>query len=205
MVDMRYKVALITVTSAALLAASSHAQAEPFVHRDLTLPGGVWAIDLGLGVGHVDRPAPVEDITGLGFNLEVKGGLTPRLQLGLRTGIRVGIDGRTTQADRYGRTFETETYDTGAGHRRQPGALAAVRGRAHGGRRAGARGTALCAHRRWNQDRNHDRAPDALPPGRARAARERRLCLRAWRFFPNVKGSGAADYFGFGVGLELRM
>jgi len=31
LVDMRYKVALITVTSAALLAASSHAHAEPLL------------------------------------------------------------------------------------------------------------------------------------------------------------------------------
>jgi hypothetical protein len=99
---------------AALAAAPSRAEAEIFVHRDQVLPGGVWAIDFGLGIGHVDPPGPVGPFTGLGFNLEIKGGLTSRLQLGVRTGIRVGDDGKITQADRYGRTFETETYGTGA-------------------------------------------------------------------------------------------
>jgi hypothetical protein len=103
---------LVSFSLAAIVAVVPPAQAEVFVHRDQTLPGGVWALDLGLGIGHVDRPAPFADVTGLGFNLELKGGLTQRLQLGVRTGIRVGDDGKATQADRYGRTFETETYGT---------------------------------------------------------------------------------------------
>lgn len=107
------KTTLLVFTVVAALAASSRAQAEIFVHRDLALPGGVWALDLGLGVGHFDPAGPSGPYTGLGFNLEVKGGLTSTLQLGLRTGIRVGNDGKTTRADQYGRTFETETYDTG--------------------------------------------------------------------------------------------
>jgi hypothetical protein len=104
---------VFTVTLAAGLAASSRASAEPFVHRDLTLPRGVWALDLGLGVGHISRDPPFDDLTGIGFNLEAKGGLTSALQLGIRTGIRVGTDGKLTRADQYGRTFETETYGTG--------------------------------------------------------------------------------------------
>jgi hypothetical protein len=101
----------------ALLAATlapSPARGDVFVHRDQILPNGVWAFDLGLGIGHLSEPAPIDDVTGLGFNLELKGSLTPRLQLGVRTGIRVGSDGKATEADRFGRTFETETYGTGA-------------------------------------------------------------------------------------------
>jgi hypothetical protein len=110
----KIQLALIVLTVvAAQAAAPPRAQAEIFVHRDLALPGGVWAVDLGLGIGHVDPPGIAGPYTGLGFNLEVKGGLTSTLQLGLRTGIRVGNDGKITQADRYGRTFETETYGTG--------------------------------------------------------------------------------------------
>jgi hypothetical protein len=67
-------------------------------------------VDLGLGIGHADPAGPPGPFTGLGFNLEIKGGLTSNLQLGFRTGIRVGDDGKLTQADSYGRTFETETY-----------------------------------------------------------------------------------------------
>ena len=97
---------------AATFASLAPAQAEVFVHRDLTLPNGVWALDLGLGIGHIDQPAPISDVTGLGLNLELKWGLSRALQLGLRTGVRFDTDGKITQADRYGRTFETETYGT---------------------------------------------------------------------------------------------
>jgi hypothetical protein len=68
----------------------------------------MWALDFGLGIGHLDTP----DITGLGFNLELKAGVTSALQLGVRTGVRVGNDGKVTRADELGRTFETESYGT---------------------------------------------------------------------------------------------
>jgi hypothetical protein len=88
------------------------AQAAPaWVFRGLTLPRGDVALDLGLGLGH--QPIPGDrSITGLGMNLEVAFGITHELELGLRTGARFGSDGEATQADRYGRTFDTETYGT---------------------------------------------------------------------------------------------
>jgi hypothetical protein len=89
------------------------ARATPFVERPLTLPPSEWALGVGLGIGHDERPDPLDDITGLGVNLELRGGLTSGLQLGVRTGLRLGTDGRLTQADTYGRTFETETYGVG--------------------------------------------------------------------------------------------
>jgi len=86
------------------------AEAAPFVNRPMTLSRSDWALDFGLGIGHRDEPT---DDTGFGLNLEIAAGLTSFLQLGVRTGIRFGSDGRVTGADYYGRTHETETYNTG--------------------------------------------------------------------------------------------
>ncbi len=89
------------------------ALAAPFIEQPIVLPPSEWALDLGLGIGHLDLPSPLSDITGTGLNLELRGGIAPAIQVGIRTGVRIGSDGRATQADRYGRTFETETYGTG--------------------------------------------------------------------------------------------
>jgi hypothetical protein len=92
---------------------SSQAEAASFVNRPITLSRSDFALDLGLGVGHIDRGPNNDGITGVGFNLELKAGITSFVELGVRTGIRVGRDGRATRADHYGRTFETETYGSG--------------------------------------------------------------------------------------------
>jgi hypothetical protein len=97
--------------------AASHA-AERWIDRSMTIPRLVFAGDVGLGIGHVrfDR-GPFRDddtVTGLGMNLEAGFGITDRLDLGLRTGVRFGYDGRYTGADYYARTLWTETYGTGA-------------------------------------------------------------------------------------------
>src|SRR5580693_7877017 len=93
-----------------LLARASQA-APPWVDRPLTLPSGDWAFDFGLGVGHV--PAPVDD-TAAGVNAEMAVGLTRRVELGLRTGIRIGNDfDRGINADGYGRLFDRQTFDAG--------------------------------------------------------------------------------------------
>src|SRR5438105_675603 len=84
--------------------------AEPWVDRPLTLPRLNVAFDTGLGIAHVKAPG---GITGAGLNLEVALGLTSRLEIGFRTGGRFGNEGKVTQADAYGRTFDTETYGTG--------------------------------------------------------------------------------------------
>ena len=97
--------------SLATLSDSSDA-AERWVDRPMTLHRLVFAGDAGLGVGHVRVPAPGNSITGLGLNLEGALGVTERLELGFRTGIRFGNDGRGTGADSYGRTLWTETYGT---------------------------------------------------------------------------------------------
>ncbi|HVZ71833.1 MAG TPA: hypothetical protein VHJ20_05600 [Polyangia bacterium] len=89
----------------------AHAAAE-FVYRGITLPRGDVALDLGLGFGH----APIDanrSYNGFGMNLEIAGGITHELELGLRTGFRFDDDGQATQADSYGRAYETETFGTG--------------------------------------------------------------------------------------------
>jgi hypothetical protein len=99
----------LAATLAATLASEAHA-APPWVDRHLTLPGGDWAFDFGLGLGHV----AYDDDTGVGINAEVAVGLTSRIELGVRTGLRFG-DGldRSIQADGYGRLFDRQTFDTG--------------------------------------------------------------------------------------------
>ena len=104
----------LALAMALWLAAGSSAQAAPeWIFRGLTLPRGDVALDLGLGLGH----APIDlnrSTTGFGMNLEIAVGVTHELELGFRTGTRIGADGEATQADRYGRTFDTETYGTGS-------------------------------------------------------------------------------------------
>jgi hypothetical protein len=102
-------VLLVTTLSALLAGTGGVAEAAPFVHRPLTLSRSEWALDFGLGLHHV-RANP--DLNGFGLNFEVGVGLTSFLQLGVRTGVRIGAEGRATQADSFGRTFETETYGT---------------------------------------------------------------------------------------------
>lgn len=105
--------ASLALATALWLAAASRAQAAPeWIFRRLTLPRGDVALDIGLGLGH--EPVGANgSVTGFGMNLEIAFGVTHELELGLRTGTRIGSDGEATQGDRYGRTFDTETYGTG--------------------------------------------------------------------------------------------
>jgi len=85
--------------------------APPWVDRPLTLPGGDWAFDFGMGVEHV--PDPVDNTVGV--NAEMAVGLTNRVELGVRTGLRLGdFDSRVYDADFYGRLFDRQTLAVGA-------------------------------------------------------------------------------------------
>jgi hypothetical protein len=107
----RKSLALFACCIAFHLSATDSPAAPPWVDRPLTLPSGDWAFDLGLGVGHV--PAPGED-TAAGVNAEMAVGLTRRVQLELRTGVRFGNDfDRGINADGYGRLFDRQTFDAG--------------------------------------------------------------------------------------------
>jgi hypothetical protein len=86
--------------------------APPWVDRPDTLPAGNWSFDFGLGIGHVPPPPAGESDTGVGVNFDMAVGITDRIELGLRTGLRVG-DGwaRGIHADEYGRLFDREYVD----------------------------------------------------------------------------------------------
>jgi len=113
---IRRCIALVAALLSLIAFESNSEAAERWVDRPMTLHRLVFAGDVGLGVGHVGirNRFAAADATGVGMNLEGALGVTERLELGFRTGLRFGNDGRWTSADSYGRTLWTETYGTGA-------------------------------------------------------------------------------------------
>lgn len=102
------------VAVAALVALPGAALAAPqWVDRPMTLPRLVFAGDVGLGIGHQGFGAGSN--AGLGLNLEGAFGITDRIEVGLRTGLRPGDLGfRSAAGDVYARALWTETFWTGA-------------------------------------------------------------------------------------------
>ena len=98
-------VALATLTFAGTLSA-----APAWVDRSLTLPRLVFAGDAGFGIAH--QRVVRQDVTGAGLNLEAALGITDAFEIGFRTGVRFGPDGKAVRADSFGRTLFTETYGT---------------------------------------------------------------------------------------------
>jgi hypothetical protein len=258
---MRNKAATVSSITLALLIGFASAARADFVDRPLVLPRAQWALDLGLGIGHLNRNPPLTDITGLGFNLELRGGISDSLEIGLRTGIRIGNDGKFTFADSFGRTFNTETYDPGLDTVANPevtlkfalarGDVAAVA--LEGGVYIPIDGDvgillALPLHLHLAPAIRFDTGvyvpivftdPDTstvvsfpfhlwfeidrvaiglltgvrlFNPGTTEVplgaginlALNRDADLRGWLLFPNVRGSGSTNYFGGGIGIELR-
>ncbi|HMA96553.1 MAG TPA: hypothetical protein VKP30_27900 [Polyangiaceae bacterium] len=91
--------------------------AQVWVDRPISLPRHDWAFDFGMGIGHLNAPGSP---TGVGLNLEAAVGATRRFELGIRTGIRLGDDGRITKADEYGRLFDRQTFGTNYDHVANP-------------------------------------------------------------------------------------
>ncbi|MDP8998921.1 MAG: hypothetical protein M3O46_02295 [Myxococcota bacterium] len=111
---MRLRTLLVISVSAGVPAvATDAAGAPPWVDRNLTLPSGDWSFDFGLGVGHVPHD-PVADRSSAGINAEVVVGVTHRVEIGVRTGMRFGdFTDRSIQADQYGRLFDRQTFGAG--------------------------------------------------------------------------------------------
>jgi len=110
------------VSSAVAFASDMAVAAPPWVDRHITLPDANWAFDVGLGVGHlpgdalppVPLPLTTPDDSGAGINAEMAVGITNRVELGIRTGIRFGdYPDRLIRADEYGRLFDRQTFGTG--------------------------------------------------------------------------------------------
>jgi hypothetical protein len=92
---------------AATTLARDAAAAPPWVDRGLTLPSGDWAFDIGAG-SLIGVPA------NAGMNLEMGVGLTSRIELGVRTGLRFGnAPVRGDHPDDYARLFDMQTFDDG--------------------------------------------------------------------------------------------
>jgi hypothetical protein len=88
--------------------------APPWVDRNLTLPGGDWAFDFGFGVANGTPPGVPGPVTGPGVNAEVAVGLVSRVELGVRTGLRLGDpDSRHEHGDEFGRLFDRQYFDGG--------------------------------------------------------------------------------------------
>src|SRR3954449_13056542 len=104
------RVLIITMTAAA--GWSGGAEGAPFVSRPLALSRSDWSLDLGLGLHHIRFANTENDYTGFGMNLEAAVGITSFVQLGLRTGVRFGNEGKASQADEFGRMFDFQTYGT---------------------------------------------------------------------------------------------
>lgn len=85
------------------------AAAPRYIDRPLVLRRGDWALNFGLAVAH----APTPSLTGPGINGEFAVGLGSDLELGVRSGMRIGRDARFVQADTGARLFDTETFGTG--------------------------------------------------------------------------------------------
>jgi hypothetical protein len=100
-------VAFVAMLAATSLSAGRAEAAAPWIYRGLTLPRHDVALGFGLGYGH-SPPAPGYDNAGWGLNLELRGAVTHNFELGLRMGFRLDDGGQNTQADRYGRPFDTE-------------------------------------------------------------------------------------------------
>ncbi|HEY8087211.1 MAG TPA: hypothetical protein VIF09_05190 [Polyangiaceae bacterium] len=108
---MRRALLSTAATASSLLLATTASAAPPWVDRHLTLPAGDWAFDFGLGLAHA--PPPVDD-TSVGMNAEVAVGLTNRIELGVRTGLRFGdAFERGLHPDEYGRLFDRQYVDGG--------------------------------------------------------------------------------------------
>jgi hypothetical protein len=91
---------------AVALVSSGARAAPPWVERPLTLPATNWAFDLGLGIAHAPGPP---DVGAAGINLEAALGVTDRVELGLRTGLRFGdVGDRALEPDNYGRLFDRQ-------------------------------------------------------------------------------------------------
>ena len=104
-------VAFVSLLAATFLPMSRASAAAPWIYRGLTLPRHDVALGFGLGYGHRNVDAPADE-DGWGLNLELRAGIAHGFELGFRMGFRLDDGGQATQADNYGRPFDTETYGT---------------------------------------------------------------------------------------------
>jgi hypothetical protein len=108
--NIRLYALVLAVALAGVLAAPRAFAAPPWVDRHIVLPEYDWSFDFGVGIAH--DYAPANPPTGAGLDTEIVVSPVDRLEIGIRTGLRIGDDGRATQADQYGRLFDYPTFGT---------------------------------------------------------------------------------------------
>jgi hypothetical protein len=106
---MRARPFALVLAAVGLVSPGAHAE-PPWVDRHVVLPEHDWAFDFGIGVAHDEGDAGHP--TGTGMNFEAAVSPVDRLELGVRTGLRIGTDGQTTRADAYGRLFDRPSFGT---------------------------------------------------------------------------------------------
>jgi len=105
-----------SVLSLTMFTKSAHA-VEPWLDRPLTLPSLHASADIGLGFGQYQSGLydPVKDEAphswGSGASIEAAVGVPILGEVGIRTGLRFGDDGKASQADRFGRLFDKQTFN----------------------------------------------------------------------------------------------
>jgi hypothetical protein len=101
------------VALVAFFSAKASRAATEWVDRGLTMRQLGVSFDLGVGAAHTGGADGEAVDTGVGLNLEAALGILDNLEIGLRTGVRMGDGAEATQADQQGRLFDLETYGTG--------------------------------------------------------------------------------------------
>ena len=108
----RHREATLLLLSVVAVFATTQASAAPaWVSRGIIIPRGDVALGLGLGFGRAPT-GPNTSMSGFGLNLEIAVGTSSNVELGVRAGFRLDDGGQGTQADGYGRAFQSETYGT---------------------------------------------------------------------------------------------
>lgn len=82
----------------------------PLLTRPLSLPAGMIVLQWGLAFAHSDLVRFGGDDGGMGLSFDLTAGLGRHLQLDVGTGLRLAS---LLAADRYGRVFRDEVFQTG--------------------------------------------------------------------------------------------
>ena len=97
-------VAALAGALATLLVARAACADPPWTSRRMTLGQGELAGNVGFGFA--DDAA--QDVTGVGLYFQVAYGITDRLEVLVRDGVRFGTYGQYARAEQYGRLYSTD-------------------------------------------------------------------------------------------------
>jgi hypothetical protein len=109
--DPSMRIAWGIAACASIVFATSRSNADPpWIERRQTLPQGEFGVDVGVGIADDAR----DRVVGTGAYLQVNYGITDRIEVSVRDGVRFGKFGQYSRADQYGRLYTTDGEDTPA-------------------------------------------------------------------------------------------